>query len=189
MGYLVTCADAFSLNDLAARIRRSSNFRFAWQFFRSDGIAPQSPEDVRSALDSIIAIPDLHQFLRESFQPMHDDAFQIESLHEHCQVVPAADEFEGILASAAGDHLGAYSRELHPANATEIQEIRDLFVSPGSYRAYRMVPGEVGDCPTCRAYNNQLFTNWFYGVAWDWCLFTSWTSRDLFWMGCLTDTD
>jgi hypothetical protein len=189
MGHLVKCADTFSLDDLAARVCRSSNFRFAWQFFHSNGIAPQSLQGVRSALDSIIATSDLHQFLREFFQPMYDDAFKIEPLHEHCQVVPAADEFEGILASAAGDHLGAYSRELRPANASEIQEIRELYASLGSYGAYQMLPGEVPDCPTCRTYNNQLFTNWFYGVAWDWCLFTSWPSRELFWMGCLTDTD
>jgi hypothetical protein len=189
MGSLITCASPFSLDDLAARVRKSSNFRFNWQFFRTDGIAPQSPLEVRNALEAIIANPDLHRFLEQSFQAMYAKAFEIESLHEHCQIVPAENEFENILASAAGDHLGAYSGEMRSAKPGETQGIKDLFGAFGNYSSFQLLPGNVPDCSTCRVYNSHLFSTWYYGVAWDWCLFASWPNRKLFWMGCLTDTD
>jgi len=189
MGRLITCAAPFSLDDLAARIRKSSNFRFSWQFFQAEEIALQSPADIRSAVDSIIVTPNLHRFLQETFQATYDDVFKIEPLHEHCQVATASGEFENTLASAGGDHLGAYSRKLRRANASEIQEIQDLFGCIGRYSTFELLPGKSSDCPTCRSYSNHLFTTWFYGVAWDWCLLASWPSRDLLWMGCLTDTD
>jgi hypothetical protein len=189
MSYLVTCNSPFSLEDLAVRIRNSSNFRFGWQFYQINGIAPRSPMDVRRALNSIVATPDLHRFLQESFEATYDDVFEIEPVHEHCQVAAASDEFENILASAAGDHLGAYSQELRPAKGGEKQEIGELFGSVGSYLQYQLLPGKVPGCSTCGQSDNHLFTTWFYKVAWDWCLFASWPSRELFWMGCLTDTD
>ena len=189
MGFLSTCDSPFSLDDLAARIRKSSNFRFAWQFYRLSGMELRSPSDVRQALETIIANADLHRFLQNTFESMCDEAFESEPLHEHCQVADASEEFVNILASAAGDHLGAYSRELRPANAGEKLEVKELFGCVGSYYAFQLLPGNVPDCSTCREYNNHLFTTWFYGVAWDWCLFVSWPSRELFWIGCLTDTD
>src|SRR5438046_615762 len=122
MGYITRCNGPFSLEDLTARILKSSNFRFEWQFYQVTGIDLRSPIDIRCALDSIIARPDLHRFLQESFQRMYHNVFEIEPLNKHCQIVTASDEFENILASAAGDHLGAYSRELRPANASEKQK-------------------------------------------------------------------
>jgi hypothetical protein len=189
MSYLATCDSPFSLDDLAARIRKSSNFRFDWQFFEHSGVDLRSPAAVRRALDTIAATPELHRFLRESFEPPGHAVFEIEPPHAHCPVVPAAEDFEDILARAAGDHLGAYSRILRGATADEKQQIRDLFQDAGDYHAYQLVPGSVPGCPTCRGYNNQIFTNWFYGVAWDSCLFATWPHFDLLWMGCLTDTD
>jgi hypothetical protein len=188
MAFLATCDSPFSLNDLADRIRKSSNFRFSWQFYRCTGIGPRRPVDIRHALDTIIATPGLHEFLRESFEALYVDAFEVEPLHEHCRVDATAGEFENILARAAGDHLGAYSR-LRDAAAPEKQLIKELFGCIGSYQAYELLPGNVPGCPTCRDHNNHLFTSWFFGVAWDWCLFAVWPRRDLFWIGCLTDTD
>jgi hypothetical protein len=52
-----------------------------------------------------------------------------------------------------------------------------------------LLPGNSPDCLACRNHNNHLFSTWFYGVAWDWCLFAIWPHCDLFWVGCLTDTD
>jgi hypothetical protein len=181
--YLATCDAPFSLDRLAARIRKSSNFRFAWQFYHCNGIDPQSALNIREALEAIIATPELHKFLQESFKPMYAKAFEVEPLHEYCRVAAASDEFENTLARAASDHLGAYSRNLREATAGEIQEIKDLFGSIGQYRAYELLPGSVGD------HNNHLFSSWFYGVAWDWCLFALWPRRNLLWVGCLTDTD
>ena len=189
MIHLVSCASPFSLDGLAAKIRKSSNFRFNWQFYQCSGIVPDSPTDLRQALDAIIATPTLHEFLRVSFDPMYADAFSIEPVHEHCQVVPAAGEFENILAKAAGDHLGAYSRDMRDATARERLAIQSLFGGMGEYSAYELSSGNIPGCDECLDYNCLLFSNWFYGVAWDWCLFALWPQRNLLWMACLTDTD
>jgi hypothetical protein len=159
---------------------------FGWQFFQVAEIG--SAEDIRRALDSIIAKPDLHRFLRESFRLTHVEAFAIEPLHVHCEIVGAEGDFEDILASAAGDHLGAHSRDLRSANARERQEIAELFARVGHYEAYLLIAGDTPGCPKCGC-NSHLFTTWFCGVAWDWCLFAAWPERQLLWMGCLTDTD
>lgn len=139
----------------------------------------------------MIASPDLHRFLREAEEAMYGDgeSFEIEPLHDHCRVVAARDDFENILASAAGDHLGAYSRELRSAHSDEKQKIGDLFESVDHYCPYQLLPGNIPGCSECRERNNHLFTTWFYGVAWDWCLFATWPTRALFWIGCLTDAD
>src|SRR5689334_2500084 len=119
MVYLATCDAPFALDDLAARIRKSSNFRVSWQFYQCSGIDPQSPANIRQALEAIIASPDLHNFLRDSFEPVYAQAFEIEPLHDHCRVEAATGELEDILARAASDHLGAYSRNLRDPTAAE----------------------------------------------------------------------
>jgi hypothetical protein len=189
MVYLAPCDDPFSLDDLAARIRRSSNFRLNWQFYQCSGIDPRSPANIRQALEAIIATPQLHKFLLESFEPMYAEVFEVNPLHEHCRIEAAAGEFENTLARAAGDHLGAYSEQLRDATAAERQEIKDLFACFGEYFPYVLLPGSVSGCPVCRNHNNDLFSSWFFGVAWDWCLFALWPRRKLLWVGCLTDTD
>ncbi len=183
MVYLATCDAPFSLDDLTARIRKSSNFRVCWQFYQCSGIDPQSLANIRQALEAIIATSELHKFLLESFEPMNAEAFEVEPLHEHCRVDAATDEFENTLARAASDHLGAYSRNLRDATVAETQEIKDLFGSIGQYRAYELLPRSGGHP------NHHLFSSWFFGVAWDWCLVALWPRRNLLWVGCLTDTD
>jgi hypothetical protein len=188
MGYLVTCDSPFSLQDLASKICASSNFRFDWQFYQFDEIDPRSPVSIRDALDSIITVPDLHRFLRDSFDAMYDSVFEIKPVHDHCRIAAASGELEDVLARAAGNHLGAYSRDLRSASLHEKGKIEELFGQIGGYIAYQLLPGSESGCSECRDYNH-LFTNWFYRVAWDWCLFAVWPKRKVLWMGCLTDTD
>ena len=146
MSYLAVCESPFSLEDLAKRIRSSSNFRFAWQFYSFEGIDPRSPDGIRKALDSIIADPELHRFLRDSFDAMYDDAFAIEALHQHCRMVSAPDDLEDVLASAAGNRLGAYSPDLRASTAREKEAVRQLFGGAGGYFAYQLLPGEAPGC-------------------------------------------
>ncbi len=186
--YLSTCDSPFSLNEVAAQIRKSSNFRFSWQFFQCSGIDPKSPANIRQALEAIIAMPDLHKFLLESFEPMYAELFEVAPLHEHCRV-DADGELENILARAAGDHLGAYSKHLRDATETEKRAVKELFECVGDYYAYELLPGSVAGCLVCQDHSNHLFSTWFFGVAWDWCLFALWPRRNLLWVGCLTDTD
>ncbi len=188
------------LTDLAAAIRTSSNFRFAWQTYDLPGLGawrrqhpPQAATDanfwLRTAINTVVADPQLHRFLRDSFDPMYDPEFQIEPLHDHARLEPCPDTFEEILASAAADRLGAYSRTRQPASARQRKEIATLFGQPGPYTAHQLLPGSVQNCPICRRHNGHLFTNWFFGVAWDWCLLAAWPQHDMLWIGCLTDTD
>jgi hypothetical protein len=186
---LATCDSPFSLDDLAARIRNSSNFSFSWQFYQYNGIKPQSVASIRQALEAIIAVPGLHKFLRESFEPAYAQTFEIKPLHEHCRIEAVAGQFENILAQAAGDHLGAYSQVLRGATVAERQEIKELFASAGEFLAFELLPGNVPGCPVCRDLDNHLFSSWFFHVAWDWCLLAVWPHRNLLWVGCLTDTD
>jgi hypothetical protein len=188
MRYLTPCDSPISLDDLSTRIRQSSNFRFSWQFFQSIEFGFGTAVSILPALEAIIADSHLHSFLRDSFDSIYADAFAIEPLNEHCEIASADEDFENILASAAGDHLGAYSPQLRSATATERQEISDLFGAIGRYDAYLLLAGAVSGCPQC-TYSSQLFSTWFYGVAWDWCLFAAWPDQNLLWMGCLTDTD
>ncbi|MFO0813626.1 MAG: hypothetical protein U0796_10435 [Gemmatales bacterium] len=189
MVHLVKCDNPISLSNLADQIRKSSNFRFSWQFYQCSGINPQSPASIRQALEAIIANPELHYFLRQSFIPMYTEAFEIEPLHEHSRVVATAGEFENILAQAASDHLGAYSQRICNATVVEKQVIKDLFGRLGDYRTYELLPGGVAGCRECGNHNNHLFSSWFFDVAWDWCLFAFWPHCNLLWIGCLTDTD
>ena len=41
----------------------------------------------------------------------------------------------------------------------------------------------------CRKHNGHLFSDWFYGVAWDWCYCVIWEARGLVGLLCMTDTD
>ena len=184
---LTACDDLFSLEDLAQRIRASSNFNFAWQFYHFAGFDPRSTNDVLAAVDAIVADSNLHRFLRDSFQPIYDLKFEIEPRHEHCKIAPATGKLEEILAQAAADHLGAYSK-LMDATASEKQAIQKLFGQAGPYIAYELQPGDVPGCKKCGNYS-VIFTNWFYSVAWDWCLMAIWPDIELLWVGCLTDTD
>jgi hypothetical protein len=181
-----------SLEALAARIRASSNFRFCWQWFSCDPPCEASPAAARRILDQIASEADCHEFLKsEGASVDSNEKFKIEPLHGHSTVVRADGDFEKILARAAADHLGAYSRDLSDASVDQVQEVRNLFSSVGPYSCFELTPGEVTGCETCGVYHPLLafFTNWFYGVAWDWCFCIIWPTRSLVWVGCLTDTD
>lgn len=175
-----------SLDPLAAAVRASSNFRFAWQWFSCPETKLSGIDEARDILGAVIGSADCHAFLTQS---VDSPVFTIEHLHEHVGFVAADGAFEQVLARAAAAQLGAYSRILSDATPAQIGEIQVLFGSLGPYRAFELNPGSVAGCPTCKEYNNHLFTSWFYGVAWDWLFCVRWTKRSLTWIGCLSDTD
>jgi hypothetical protein len=178
-----------SLGPLAAQIRRSSNFRFDWQWFRCEPDCRATEDYARLILAELAEDPACHRFLRESFVPLYDSAFEIDRIHEHCDVAVARDEFAGTLARAAADRLGAYSRDLSDSTEQERAEIARLFEMEGTYAAFQLLPGDFPGCDRCRNHESHVFTNWFYGVAWDWCFVVVWEDARLAWVGCLTDTD
>ena len=178
-----------SFGGLATQIRRSSNFRFNWQWFSLDAVPAASSSAARGIFDNLVSEPACHRFLQESFKALYDAAFTIEPIHEHCRIVDATHEFDGILARAATDRLGAYSRELVDAPASEVMAVRELLGPVFPYKVFTLHPGEVTNCPACKSYNNHLFTNWFYQVAWDWCFCLLPHGTPTAWIGCLTDTD
>lgn len=187
MVILTPCQDLICLDDLAARIRGSSNFQFAWRFFETRGLDLESAQDIRQALDRIIASPPLHEFLRSSFPPIYHGSFSIEPLHEHCRVV-ITEDFENVLARASNNNLGAYSPILRDAEISEKAEINKLFSTLDRYRPFQLLPGKVPGCVDCRP-NSHIFSTWFYSVVWDWCFLVSWPSWGILWVACLTDTD
>lgn len=178
-----------SLGDLAARIRRSSNLRFNWQWFSLDAVPAASSSEARGILDNVVREPACHRFLQESFKDLYEPTFKIEPIHEHCQVVDATHDFEGILARAATDRLGAYSRELTEAPASEVMAVRAIFGPVFPYSVFSLQAGAVANCAACESHYSHLFTNWFYCVAWDWCFCLLPRGTATAWVGCLTDTD
>ncbi len=178
-----------SLEGLAARIRRSSNFRFNWQWFTLDAVPVVSPSEARRILGNVVSEPACHRFLQESFKDLYDPAFKIEPIHEHCRMVDVTCDFAGVLARAATDRLGAYSRELIDAPPSEVEAVRRTFGPVFPYSVFSLEPGSAAGCLACKSHNNQLFTSWFYGVAWDWCFCLLPHGTTTGWVGCLTDTD
>ena len=175
-----------SLDALAAVVRASSNFRFAWQWFSCPAGARSGIDGARDILAAVIRRAECHAFLAESADA---SAFTIEPLHEHAEFAPADGAFEQVLARAAADQLGAYSRIVSQPTAAQVSQIGGLFGSLGPYRAFELNPGAVSACKTCKHHNNHLFTSWFYGVAWDWLFCVRWTESPFIWIGCLSDTD
>jgi hypothetical protein len=186
---ILESAAPVSLGDLATQIRRSSNFRFDWQWFSLDTVPVASPTAARRILNDVVSEPECHRFLRQSFSDLYEPAFKIEPMHEHCRAVDITHDFDGILARAATDRLGAYSRELVDAPASAWMAVRRILGPVFPFSVFSLQPGDVTTCPVCAKYNNHLFTNWFYGVAWDWCFCLLSHEAPTAWVGCLTDTD
>jgi hypothetical protein len=142
--------------------------------------------EARRVLGAVIERPDCHEFL---IDPLQRDAFKIEPLHEHVGFVAADSSFEQVLANAAADRLGAYSRIHYDVTPDQVSKVRAIFGALGPYAAFELTPGSVSGCPACKSHNNHLFSSWFYGVAWDWLFYVRWTERPLLWIGCLSDSD
>ncbi len=177
------------LEPLASRIRASSNFCFDWQWYRRAPRRPPSGEEAMRLLAAVCRDGELHGFLHRSRDPDDEASFEIELPHSHSRFLPADGGLEQVLARAAADHLGAYSRFLENAAPAQVQEVRDLFLAAGSYRPFELNRGAIPGCRECRQWGSHLFSSWFYGVAWDWCFCVLWEESDLVWLGCLTDTD
>ena len=91
MVYLATCDAPFSLDDLAARIRKSSNFWVCWQFYQCSGIDPQSGEH-SAGPRSDHRYTGTPQVPAGPFKPMYAEVFEVEPLDEHCRVDAATGE-------------------------------------------------------------------------------------------------
>jgi hypothetical protein len=173
---------------LAARIRRSSHFRVAWQLFEWAGPCKATPRLARQVLETIVLVPELQTFLASS-EPPFTKPLNVHQLHAHCAFKPAGGTFERTLARAAADRLGAYSRILDEAAPDQIREVEKVFQALGPYVPFELLPGQVAGCLECRGHNGHLFSDWFYGVAWDWCYCVIWEGRRLVGLLCMTDTD
>ena len=180
--------DRIDLSAIAAAVRRSSNFRFAWQFFDFKARDLLSPDTLRFALDAIVRREDLHAFLRHS---LYDNPreFEIELLHSHASINRDDAYFLDTLTRASLDRLGAYSHDLTPSTAIEREPIHKLFSSIGTYAAFITTQGSFAGCDICKHHNNDLFCNWFFDVAWDYTFLLTWPAASVIWVACLTDTD
>lgn len=187
--HVETIDDPFDLGPLAASIRSSSNFRFAWRFFQIPGRNLQNPGTVAAVLNQIIEDSLLHSFLSDSWDDDLELPFQIEPLHRHASIALDESDFLDTMTRASLDRLGAYSRSLARSTGAEREVVNKLFSKAGPYLAFAINSGSQPDCDVCRHHNNRLFSNWFFGVAWDWTFLVTWPLKSVLWMGCLTDTD
>jgi hypothetical protein len=179
---------SLDFEQLAVRIRRSSNFRVAWQLFEWGGPCKATPRTARQVLETIVLVPELQTFLASSETPLTKPP-NVQRVHAHCVFKPAGGAFERTVARAAADRLGAYSRILADAAPDQIREVEKVFQALGAYVPFELLPGEVEGCVECRGHNAHLFSDWFYGVAWDWCYCVIWEERRLVGLLCMTDTD
>lgn len=182
-------ADPIDLSELAAAVRSSSNFRFTWRFFRLKAADLRAYSTVAASLDAIVRRSDLHSFLSDSMDDIYPRQFQIEPLHKHASLEIDSGYFLDTMARASLDRLGAYSRDLSPSTSDERAEIHRLFLSLGPYIAFHTKPGNDPNCEYCKIHNNDLISNWFFDVAWDFTFLLTWPNASVLWMGCLTDTD
>jgi hypothetical protein len=178
-----------SLEEVAGRIWRSSNFRFSWQWFARDAQIEPSAIEAHRVLAEIVNSPPHHEFLRESFSDLYERNFRIEQPHEHSQFIEGTKDLEATLARACGNRLGAYSPMYTEPDLAYDEMVQRAFSSVSPFVAFQLQPGSVAGCPTCSEHGSHLFTNWFYGVAWDWCFCLFPRDRPFVWVGCLTDTD
>ena len=181
--------DPFDLTEVAVAIRRSSNFRFAWRFFWLCADDLHSTATVAASLSAIIHQRELHSFLADSMDDIYPRTFEISPLHVHASIVTDNEYFLDTLTRASLDRLGAYSRSLSASTSKERAPIHKLFSSIGPYLAFHTQAGNKPDCNDCRSHNNDLISNWFFDVAWDYTFLLTWPSASVLWMGCLTDTD
>ena len=191
------------LGPLGKRIRKSPSFRFESLWFRVE-----SPEGERMLDTTVQAMQLLRHIvqgegvqnegvqsdkvravLQKSFDPMYDDRLTLELPHEHSRFVHDRGAVESLLAQAAADRLGPYSRRSPPESKRERQAVEKLFAKVGAYEALELQPGSVEGCPKCRSHENNLFSTWFYGVAWDWCFVVLWPDRHLACLILMTATD
>jgi hypothetical protein len=182
-------SDPIDLSDAASKLRSSSNFRFAWQFHQIDSDGVLDADGCRSLLDNVVADPALNEFLRSSIDDIYPRNFEIWPLHEHCEIRECTDEFIDTFARGVFGHLGAYSRDLRESTADERGYVQQTFSPLGDFLAYSIFPGNHPECPECKQYNHQLFSNWFFDVAWDYTYFVTWPDSRVVWLGCFSDTD
>lgn len=179
----------FDFKRISARIRASSNFRVAWQLFEWVGPCKATPRTARQALETMVLVPELQAFLANS-DPPFTGPLNVQVIHPHCVFKDAAGAFERTIACAYTDRLGAYSQILDDAPPERLRDVEKAFHALGPYAPFELLPGEVEGCLECRRHNGHvLFSDWFYGVAWDWCYCVIWEERRLVSLICMTDTD
>ncbi len=187
--HITKIADPIDLADAALKLRSSSNFRFAWQFYEVGSQNRDTTHACRSLLAAVVTDPALHEFLKSSMDNIYPRDFEIAPLHEHCEIRECTEDFIDTFARGVFDHLGAYSRHLIKASPREREYVQRIFSPLGDFLAYSIFPGEVPGCLTCKQYNHQNFSSWFFDVAWDFTYFVAWPDRKIIWLGCFSDTD
>lgn len=180
-------SDPLDLTEVATRLRSSSNFRFAWQFYQIADAPEKMVDACRSLLENVVVYPELHEFLRTTNNGVYRHEFKMWHVAEPCEVRECTADFTDTFASAVFDHLGAYSNILRPATQHERKYVEGIFSRMGDFVAYSLFECDATTSPRyCRG---PLFSSWFYDVGCDYAYFVAWPQRNIIWLGCLTDTD
>ncbi len=184
--HITRIPDPIDMSDAASKIRASSNFRFAWQFHQIDGVETVDANACRALLNAVVADPTLHEFLRSSIDDIYPREFEICPLHDHCQfanapMILSIPLLAVCLTTWARIHATFENRT--PTNAALCERHFRLL---GDFAAYSIFPGNDPDCDECKQYNHQVYSNWFFDVAWDYTYFVVWPDSKIVWVGCFS---
>jgi len=177
------------LKQLEIDIRKSSNFQFAHQFFHVNISSLQDSKKLPFVLNQIADAPELHQFLINNFTNIYSVDFEINHLDEFSYFENDRELFGQILAGASHDIMGAYSKQLRIPTKKEVEEIFELFGSLGNFDGFVLKTRKHERNKDYEAIGAAHFSSWFYDVAWDYLIVATWPKENIFWLGCLSDTD
>lgn len=183
-----TIEDVLGLQDLASAIRRESNVRFAWQFYRIDTDVVDSAATFARVLDLTLTTPELHSFLAADFAEFYAPAFRIGSLHRHASIVESPALFLDTVTRARLGRYGLSTENFTPVTRQERGFVPNLFLQLGRFSVVTTSPGTDPSCDVCRDSNNHLFSSWFRSDFSNDAFLVVWPGNSLAWMGCLTDT-
>ena len=140
-------SDPLDLTEVATRLRSSSNFRFAWQFYQIADAPEKMVDACRSLLETVVLYLELHEFLRTTNNGVYRHELKMWHVAEPCELREPTADFTETFASAEFDHLGAYSNILRHATQQKRKYGEGIFARMGEFVAYSMFECETTTSP------------------------------------------
>lgn len=178
------------LKELEIAIGKSSNFEFVHQFFSTTISSLADPETLIDVLNHIADVPELHQFLLgQADYSSSSEEFRINRLDKFSYFKKDKAFFGEILAGAALDIIGAYSKTLRFATPEEAETATKPFERFGKFEGFMLSRHPSENYHENRSTAPAYYCSWFFDVVWDYLLIATWPEKKIFWIGCLTDSD
>ncbi|PHR88853.1 MAG: hypothetical protein COA78_36165 [Blastopirellula sp.] len=152
-------------------------------------VDPNDPNLPSRIIEGLRNAPQHHSFLADQDPQSEGEQYTFDPIHRHARWVANNEEVLDILARGRLNKLGAYSTSHQEPSRQEKDRIDALLSAKGPYKSYSLWQGDDPTCAVCSQYNNHLFSNFFYEVAWDWCIQIVWADVQECCIIFLTDTD